>query len=59
MLTGIEVDENVRINSNLNARVDPLPLSEIVYKLELPKIELPYFDGDSSTYHYFIRVFET
>ena len=59
MLTGIEVDENVRINSNLNARVDPLPLSEIIYKLELPKIELPYFDGDSSTYHYFIREFET
>ena len=56
---GIEVDENVRINSNLNARVDPLPLSEIIYKLELPKIELPYFDGDSSTYHYFIREFET
>ena len=57
--SGREVDEDIRINSNLNPRVDPLPLSEIIYKLELPKIELPYFDGDSSTYHYFIREFET
>ena len=58
-VNAIEVDENVRINSNLNARVDPLPLSEIIYKLELPKIDLPYFDSDSSMYRYFIREFET
>ena len=56
---GNEVDENIRINGNLHAHADALPLSEILYKLELPKIELPYFDGDSSTYHYFIREFET
>ena len=57
--SGREGDEDIRINSYLNARVDPLPLSEIIYKLELPKKELPYFDGDSSMYHYFIREFET
>ena len=56
---GFEVDEDVRINSNLNARVDSLSLSEILYKLELPKKELPYFEGDSSTYHYFIRELKT
>ena len=53
------VDGGIRINSNLHACADALPLSEIIYKLELPKIELPYFDGDSSTHHYFIRQFGT
>ena len=33
--------------------------SEIIYKLELPKIEVPHFDGASSTYHYFMRELET
>ena len=56
--SGYEVDEDVRINGNLHARADALPLSEIIYKPESPKIELPYFDGDSSTYHYFMREFE-
>ena len=35
-----EVDEDIRINGNLHARGVALPLSEIMYKLELPKIEL-------------------
>ena len=43
----------------MHARADALPLSEIIYELELPEIELPYFNGDSSTYHYFMRKFET
>ena len=51
---GNEVDENIRINGNWHAHADALPLSEILYKLELPKIEI-----DSWTYHYFIREFET
>ena len=33
--SGCEVDENIRINGNLHARADALPLSEIIFKLEL------------------------
>ena len=54
-----KVDEGSRINGNWYARADALPLSESLYKLELPKIELPHFDGNSLTYHYFIREYET
>ena len=57
--SGWKVGEDIRINGNLHARADALPLSEVIYKLELTNIELLYFDGDSSTYHYFIREFET
>ena len=48
-----------RQNGNLNASADALPLSEIMYKLDLHKIELTYSGGDSSNFHYFIKEFET
>ena len=57
--TSCGINEDVKINGNLNVRLDPLPLSKINKKFELPEIEVPYFDTDESTYHYFIREFET